>query len=220
MAEQMEIQFNKPQPKTLTIAERIALGLEVKLDLACGQTPREGFIGVDAYAPGVEKVDLMKFPFPWPDNSVDEIHCSHFLEHLPCRDVEDKDILDPSVADKYVGKDFLFAFMDECYRVLKPRKGPDAGASMTAIVPSGKSSRGFQDPTHRRFFVHASFLYFNAEWRKANRLDHYRANCNFGVDIRHTCMEELAKRSPEYQAMAYQNYWDQIIDLHAILIKL
>ena len=57
---------------------------EVKLDLGCGKHKKEGFIGVDqAKVEGVDVVhDLKKTPWPWKANSVDEIHCSHFLEHL------------------------------------------------------------------------------------------------------------------------------------------
>jgi predicted SAM-dependent methyltransferase len=60
---------------------------EVKLDLGCGPNPKEGYIGVDIIKyPNVHKVlDLTK-PWPWKNNSVDEIHCSHFIEHFNSKD--------------------------------------------------------------------------------------------------------------------------------------
>ena len=45
---------------------------------------KEGFVGCDVLAfEGVDYVcDLSKDKFPFEDSSVDEFHCSHFLEHL------------------------------------------------------------------------------------------------------------------------------------------
>jgi hypothetical protein len=55
----------------------------VKLDIACGQAKKEGFIGVDiARLPGVDIVhDLEQFPWPFDDNSIEEARCSHYVEH-------------------------------------------------------------------------------------------------------------------------------------------
>ena len=66
----------------------------IKLDLGCGLNPREGFEGVDLYGDKAKhKVDLFKFPWPFVDNSVDEIACSHLLEHIPAREVEERDLV-------------------------------------------------------------------------------------------------------------------------------
>jgi predicted SAM-dependent methyltransferase len=96
---------------------------ELKLDLGCGQHPKEGFEGVDLYASQAKhKIDLFKFPWrDFKDNSVDEIYCSHFLEHIPAREIETRDLNDPKRTD-FLGQDMLFAFMDECYRILKPHE--------------------------------------------------------------------------------------------------
>ena len=106
----------------------------VRLDLGCGQNPREGFDGVDLLAPNpAYRVDLFSFPFPWADNEVDELHCSHFVEHLPATTTPD-------------GRDYLLAFFDECWRILRP------GGTMTVIVPNARSNRAFQDPPYRRWW--------------------------------------------------------------------
>ena len=66
----------------------------IKLDLGCGLNPREGFEGVDLYGEKAKhKVDLFKFPWPFKDASVDEIHASHFLEPIPAREVEERDLV-------------------------------------------------------------------------------------------------------------------------------
>ena len=62
----------------------------LKLDLGAGQSPREGFEGVDLNAPNpAHRVDLFSYPMPWEDSSVDELHCSHFIEHLPATTTPD-----------------------------------------------------------------------------------------------------------------------------------
>lgn len=192
----------------------------VKLDFACGQTPRPGFQGVDLYAPEATKVDLFKFPYPWADSSVDEIYCSHFIEHLPARDVETRDLRvrdtekgHPPYED-FLDKDFLFCFFDECHRILKP------GGVITVIVPALKSVRAFQDPTHRRFITQETFLYLSKDWRKRNKLDHYRVQCDFKLNVQHTCSTEVSVRADAYQEHVFKHEWDRMLDIHAILKKL
>lgn len=191
-----------------------------KLDLGCGQNPKEGFEGVDLYGDKAKhKVDLFKFPWPFESDSVDEIHASHFLEHIPAREIEGRDLTSPTIGDsdlysRLLGQDMLFAFMDECYRILKK------DSWMHVVVPSGRSSRAFWDPTHRRFFMQETFLYFSAEWRKMNGLDHYRVNCNFGVNVGQTMPQEEGLRSAEVQADRFAHLWNVTVDWVAQLKKL
>lgn len=194
---------------------------EVKLDLGCGQSCKEGFEGVDLNAVEAKhRVDLFRFPWPFADNSVDELHASHLLEHIPAREVAAHDIValplveHREACERFVGQDMLFAFMDECYRILKP------DAWMTVIVPSGRSNRAFWDPTHRRFFMQETFLYFAAEWRKINKLDHYRVSCNFALDVGHTLPQEESLRSAEAQAQRFHTCWNVTVDWIAKLKKL
>lgn len=191
-------------------------GKLVKLDLGSGQSPREGFEGVDvAQAEGVTHVvDLWKFPWPWADNSVDELHCSHFIEHIPMEYVGErhrsKD-LDPVARTPHAGKDLFFAFFDECFRILKH------DGSMTVITPAARSNRAFQDPTHRRFIVAETFCYLSADWRKGNKLDHYRAVCNFIGNVTHTMLMEEAAKNPEAQNTRFNHYWNTVLDWHCTM---
>lgn len=175
----------------------------VRLDLASGQRARDGFTGVDLHAPGAMKVDLTKFPWPWESGSVDELHCSHFVEHLPMREVG------------HAGrrKDLFFAFFDECHRILKP------GGAMTVVVPALKSVRAFMDPTHRRFVAMETFLYLNADWRKANLIDHYQVECDFDFNVSPTTQQEETLRTPEVQAKRFRECWDVAVDYVATLRK-
>lgn len=56
-----------------------------RIDLGCGGSKREGFIGIDRLpSPGVDCViDLTREQLPFPDASVSHVYSSHFLEHIP-----------------------------------------------------------------------------------------------------------------------------------------
>ena len=93
----------------------------MKLDLGCGPKKKTGFIGVDRLAmPGVDTiVDLRVTPWPWPDNSIDQVHCAHFVEHL-------------------TGEERI-AFFNELDRVMKP------GATAKIITPDWSNANAYGD---------------------------------------------------------------------------
>ena len=200
--------------------------LERRLDLGCGQNVKEGYEGVDLYGSEASHlVDLFKFPWPFSDDSVDEIHCSHFLEHIPAREVEVRDLTlsenagkgsrsDEEIMREFVGKDMFFAFMDECYRIMK------MSAWMHVVVPSGRSNRAFWDPTHRRFFMQETFGYLWDPWRKANKLDHYRVKCNFVSNVNYSLPAEEMLRAPEVHNERFHHMWNVTHDWLAELQKL
>lgn len=108
-----------------------------RLNLGCGTHPRKDWVNLDAQAlPGVDVVaDLdacATTPLPFPDDSFDEFHASHLLEHLQ----------------------HPLPFMQELHRIARP------GAVLEIRVPYGASDDADIDPTHvRRYFVR-SFKYF------------------------------------------------------------
>ncbi len=193
--------------------------LSLRLDLGCGLNPKEGFEGVDIRGDKTKhRVDLFKFPWPFQDNTVEEIHASHLLEHVPAREIEERDLahevdVSSDTAARFLGQDMLFAFMDECWRIMK------MDAWMNVVVPSGRSNRAWWDPTHRRFFMQETFLYFARDWRKMNGLDHYRVNCNFGVDVGHSMPQEETLRSAEVQQDRVLHMWNVTVDWIAKLKK-
>lgn len=177
---------------------------DLKLDLACGQVCEPGFVGVDLHAPGAQRVDLTAFPWPWRDRSVVEIRCSHFVEHLPMIEVEHNGRR----------KDLLFALFDEMWRVAAP------GCRASIIVPHCQSRRAFWDPTHRRFLAPETFLYFNAAWRKLQKLDHYPVECDWIVANAapsHDAVEGL--RAPEVLGRRLHECWNVAQDIFAVLLK-
>src|SRR6185437_10575793 len=102
----------------------------IRLDLGCGDNKREGFAGVDKFKTASTDyiVDLFKFPwttdkgYSWKDNSVDEMFCSQFVEHIPA-----------AIRPR---------FFEEAWRVLKE------DAQFVVIVPYWASMRSVQDFTH------------------------------------------------------------------------
>jgi SAM-dependent methyltransferase len=106
----------------------------IVVDIGCGTKKVADAVGVDAFAlPGVDIVhDLDSFPYPFPTDSVDEVHISHVLEHL-------QDVI---------------ATMEELWRICKP------GATVHIRVPHYTGALAWKDPTHRRSFTSESFRYF------------------------------------------------------------
>ncbi len=166
----------------------------LKVDLGCGQNKEEGWYGVDyKKCPGVDKVhDLTKFPWPFKDESVDEVKSIHYIEHT----------LD------------LIKFVDEIYRILKP------GGKAMFIAPYYSSMRAFQDPTHVRFISEASFLYFNKNWRNQNKLDHYDIKSNFNFSYGYQLFPEWAARSEDSRNFAIKHYWNVVSDIIVTLEKI
>lgn len=177
------------------------MGDTLKLDLACGQSKKDGYVGVDyVEAEGVDLVfDLLTFPWPWDDDSVDAAYSSHFVEHIP--------------HDLGVGREGFFAWFDELYRVCRH------DAEVEVIHPYCMNTRAFQDPTHRRFIPEATWYYLNKEWRELQKLDHYQVGCDFevvtidGLGVN----DAIGLRSHEAQQFARGHYWHVISDLRVLL---
>lgn len=164
-----------------------------RLDIACGQNKTPSFFGVDiADAEGVDAVwDLEKFPWPFPSNSVDEAICNHYIEHT---------------------KD-LIAFMNEVHRILVP------GGKVLFRAPYYNSMRAWQDPTHTRAISEATFLYYNQDWLKANKLDHYPITADFDFNFGYDFTPDWAMRAEEARAFAVRHYTNVVSDIQAILTK-
>jgi hypothetical protein len=170
----------------------------LRLDLGAGRNPQPGFTSVDLFAPGVDvKCDLTKFPWPWKDESVDEIYCSHFLEHID--------------------RTIRWRFMEECWRILKPE------SVMRIIVPSWKSERSLGDMTHiPPAVVPMFFFYLNKSWREANKLTYgpYDIKCNF----EHQCgpagvSDAFSNRAHDAMMFALTHYFESFQDIWCTITK-
>lgn len=185
----------------------------LKLSLACGDNMPEGFKGVDIVkTPSTNYVvDLLSFPWkPFADNSVDEVECSNFVEHIPHGDSR---------------HDPFFKFFDELYRILKPAEYDPANPNIPIkgfariTCPYYSSMRAWQDPTHHRAISEASFLYLNKKWREDNKLSHYPVSCDFDFTYGYSVVPEWQNRNEESRAFAMKHYINVISDIQVILIK-
>ena len=139
----------------------------LKLDLGCGnQKVTAEHIGVDfsrACNPDVI-LDLLDYPWPWADNSVEDIYCSHYIEHIPMRGMSDRHLKDP-----------LIMFFEECYRILTP------GGMLYLRFPVCTAEPAFQDPTHKRYLSRHLVAYFNQPWRKWANVEQYYIKADFQI---------------------------------------
>lgn len=99
-----------------------------RLNLGCGRTRRQGYIGVDLYRGGAADILALADALPFRDGSFDEVYASHVLEHVP--KIED--------------------VIQEIHRILKPK------GVLTAVVPYGLQGL-LAAPTHIRAFGWDSF---------------------------------------------------------------
>jgi len=107
----------------------------LKINLGCGNVRMKGYVGMDVVKlPAVDVVhDLNKFPYPFKDNSVQEVFADNVLEHV----------------------ENLVRVMEELHRICVP------GAIIKIYVPYAKSDGAFKDPTHKNFFMERTFQYFS-----------------------------------------------------------
>lgn len=155
-----------------------------RIDLGCGSNKKPGFTGVDQTDfPGVDVVLDLRGDWPWNDNSVEEAHSSHFVEHLDAME--------------------RVHFWNELFRVLKP------GAKATVIVPHWASCRAYGDPTHKWPPVSEfAWFYLKKDWRMLNAphtdSKHLQGgfNCNFEVTWGYSLHPEVSQRNQEYQQYA------------------
>ena len=84
-----------------------------KLDIGCKTSIKDGFTGIDYQELGQQILWDIREGLPFPDNTITDIYCNHFLEHLDNKDIE--------------------GFFLELYRICKD------GASIEIGVPHSES---------------------------------------------------------------------------------
>ena len=101
---------------------------KVKLNLGCGSKKLQGYINIDKYDTYKPDIihDLEKFPYPFEDNSINEILLSHVLEHIG------------------QNPDIFNSIIKELYRICVH------GAKIDIRVPHPRHDDFISDPTHVR----------------------------------------------------------------------
>jgi hypothetical protein len=120
---------------------------KIKLNLGCGENRIEGYVNVDKFGHPDVKRDLEHFPWPWQDNTVQEVRLCHVLEHLGQK------------------SETFLAIMKELYRVCAPN------AKINIAVPHPRHDFFLGDPTHVRPIIPETLSLFskrlNREWAAA-----------------------------------------------------
>jgi hypothetical protein len=111
----------------------------LKLNLGSGQNPKAGYVNVDRFGSPDVKWDLEQIPWPWPDDSVEEVVLHHVLEHLG------------------QAPGAFFGIIRELYRVCRN------GASIHITVPHPRHDEFLSDPTHVRAFTPESFALYSKD---------------------------------------------------------
>jgi len=127
------------------------------------------------------------------NNSIDEVFCSHFVEHLDGTE--------------------RISFFNELYRVLKP------GAKALIITPEWSHACAYGDPTHKWPPMSSWYaLYLNKDWRTGNA-PHVDYTCDFDWVHGASWDEWLSVKNDEMKQFAMQHYTNSIRDLHITLSK-
>ena len=108
-----------------------------KLTIGSGKDIKDDFINLDIIKlPGVDVVhNLNKFPWPFKEDSFEEIEAFMILEHL----------------------DNIVKPLEEIWRISKNK------AIIKIKVPFFPSVYSMSDPTHKQFFTYFTFDYFTPE---------------------------------------------------------
>lgn len=173
----------------------VAPSVPLRLDLGCGKNKKADFTGVDSIKfDGVDLVHDLRKPWPWSDGSVDEVHSSHFLEHLSAPE--------------------RVHFFNELWRVMR------SGAKATIIVPSWTSERAYGDPTHCwPPVVGFSFLYLNRAWREVNA-PHTGYTCDFDFQGGNFLAQPWQSRTQETQLFAQNHYLNVAQDMFVTITRM
>lgn len=160
----------------------------VCIDIGCGKNPREGFVGIDAINFGQKHVLDVRKGIPYKPNAVDEVHSSHFVEHL-------------------TGPERV-NFFNDLWRVMKN------GATATIITPNWSHACAYGDPTHQWPPMSPWWpLYLDKQWRDGNA-PHVGFKCDFVGGVAGSWDARLNGRNPEFtqNAMNEQtNAWRDLI---------
>ena len=185
----------------------------MKLNLGCGRKIFEGYVNVDKFDfDNVDiKHDLEKFPYPFDDDSVEEIILSHILEHIG---------QDP---------DTFIKILKEFYRICKNQ------ALIKIAVPHPRHDDFISDPTHVRPITILGLSLFdkalNQKWEKSgaantplaliHQVNFKIESVNFAIEddiMKKHNLGEIDKTKLDYMIKHYNNVVKQI-DINWRVIK-
>ncbi len=185
----------------------------MRLNLGCGYKKSPSYVNVDKF-PECQPdmlVDLEKFPWPFDDNSADEVMFNHSLEHMG--------------ADVQV----FLGIIKEVYRICKP------GARVVVNVPHPRHDDFINDPTHVRAVTPQMLRLFskklNQYWISVGdartsfalylNVDFELVTCGFTPDPKYEALQREGKISSNdiVQLMMERNNVVKSFEMELIAIK-
>lgn len=171
-----------------------AITLPRILNLGCGRKPLPGAVNLDcspSVSPDVVH-DLNARPWPFADSRFEQVHALDVIEHL----------------------DDVIATMEELHRICRH------GAAIEITVPHFSSANAFMDPTHRHFFSHGTFRYFEdghpLAFYSAARFHIERCNLIFTPGLANKVVRRMANRYPA----GYEARWAWIFPAWFLSVRL
>jgi SAM-dependent methyltransferase len=193
------------------IIPRLGTLSPVILDLGCGTFKKQPhWIGIDMLDTGAADIvgDIYEVIKALPDNCADEIHASHFFEHLP--DVP--------------------ALLTALSRVLKPT------GFIEVVVPHFSNAYFYSDYTHQHFFGLYSFSYMVKDQLLKRKVPNYNVHTGLqlqSVSLRFKspwiinrpfrCLCQLVFNASTFMKEWYEDSWSNNIscyEVQFILVKL
>jgi hypothetical protein len=169
----------------------------LKIDIGCGKTCKDGFIGLDIIDFGqTHKLDVKK-GLPFDNDSVDEVFSRYFL---PC-------------LTNFNHKNERIKFFNELYRIMK------VGTTATIVVPAWNANGGQGHPLFQEPFYEGALYFLSKDWRTLNAPEVTQYTCNFDATWGYNLHPNLTTRNQEYQQFALSNYCNAALDLFITLKK-
>ena len=202
-----------------------------KVTLPCARPAHHALVDADIYeyphwhnvdrrkVPGAEGIDevvnVMRYPWPWADNSYSGALLGHMIEHVP-HDIHLSRVNhnDPewweSRREELEGlENGWYAFLSELARVLTP------GSVAHILSPYAWSNGAFTDPTHRRYITEHTFTHgFNED----DPYHQYAVGCKWELveppSYDTTPMFERLPLNEDLRRMAFQTQINQVYNIY------
>lgn len=164
----------------------------LRLNLGSGQRSLEGYLNVDKFGEPDVHWDLEKFPWPWEDNSAEEVKLIHVLEHLGQQ------------------TETYFQILQELYRIAQPN------AKIHIIVPHHRHDNFVHDPTHVRAITPMGLQMFS---RRMNREWQVQGCANTPLGLYLDVDFELVKTNLVPSQLWFERYRDRAQNLQLLLAE-
>lgn len=182
----------------------------MKIDLGCGRSPKDGYIGVDLVPEAHVQMDILAYLETLATDSVDSVRANHSLEHL--------------------SKTVFLKSMYEILRVCKP------GARIDVAVPYWSQSVNLGNPYHQILFTEHTFRFFcrhrddthgaltGRDWIRRHSFGLW-GDQNEGplpgyleiLSVEFHYHPDFADASPAEQEFARQHYANAVLDMEFVL---